>query len=165
MKIENTFTGSNINMNFSDINLPMDNCVKLPEQTGSSSTSYLNTARLMNQPCFNAKQTTTKENNKFNYKKMIEEIDSDDPINLNDDEINQSLNEIKLNQRQTLLNNANHVHCHDSTMDNILREQSKKAINKLMIGLIICTIFMFVELIGGYLSDSLAIFTGKLNSS
>lgn len=148
-------------MNLNYINLPMDNCVNVADQIGSAYSTTTTTTSTTTTCELNLKQM--KNNNKNNYEKLIEEVDSDDPNNntIDDDQINRTLNEIKLSQHQTLLNNANCSHCHDLSMDNIRQEQSKNAINKLTIGLIICTLFMFVELIGGYLSDSLAIFTGK----
>ena len=52
-------------------------------------------------------------------------------------------------------------HCHDESFDKNRENQTKSAIIKLTSGFVLCLIFMLIELIGGYLSHSLAIFAGK----
>ena len=57
---------------------------------------------------------------------------------------------------------ADHVeHCHDQAIDSRMAKETRRAMIKLIIGLVLCLIFMIIEVVGGALSKSLAIFTGE----
>lgn len=53
------------------------------------------------------------------------------------------------------------LHCHDDSFELKKQEQNRKAMKKLIFGFVLCFCFMVLELVGGYFSHSLAIFTGN----
>eukprot|EP00924_Labyrinthula_sp_SR-Ha-C_P010676 maker-scaffold_49-snap-gene-1.94-mRNA-1 protein AED:0.02 eAED:0.02 QI:24/1/1/1/1/1/2/331/394 len=64
-----------------------------------------------------------------------------------------------MNEESYLLNPEKNHHEHSHRDDHISSSKVAKAKNKLLIATVLCTIFMLIELIGGYIAGSLAIMT------
>nr|XP_027201388.1 zinc transporter 2-like [Dermatophagoides pteronyssinus] len=104
-----------------------------------------------------------KNKNPFEYQTMSDEDDDDDEEeescdgNSSDRNVNIENNQTTTTTQQQQLSINNH--CHDLQMDNNQRKFARQAMIKLIITLIISMMFMIIEIVGGYLSHSLAIFT------
>ena len=106
--------------------------------------------------CLNLSKDENEKNDNNNNEDKFAEITFDSTNDVHQGESNCDLEDVNSNA-------GHHHHCHDSRLDKQLQAQTKQAMSKLIAGFVMCLIFMIIELVGGYLSSSLAIFTGKFN--
>ena len=103
-----------------------------------------------------------KKQDVVDYKKQPNDFYAYENVHYIDDVDDLQRNQIELKNNSTQWHNHKTIHCHEGIDDEHQRHHSSKAMYKLTYGLILCASFMITELIGGYFSHSLAIFTGKL---
>ncbi|KAJ6225556.1 hypothetical protein RDWZM_004101 [Blomia tropicalis] len=139
--------------------------------------SSANSSRKFNISILEGKPINFQLDPNFDYK-MVDDINAEELIHeenlpiereITFTDISLGINETTIDQENNTNQNeeCNHnegnlsynSHCHDRSMEEKIESQTKGAITKLIIGSIICLIFMLIEIVGGYLSSSLAIFT------
>lgn len=97
--------------------------------------------------CLNHSNSNLKENKliKSNDKMQDDSLRDDDHLNL-------------------ILNSSNddwYVHCHQKGLKDAHSDKNESANRRLLITTILCFFFLITELVGGYISNSLSIMTGR----